>query len=402
VIAEVLRLLRTDYVRDTAGMRCAAALELEAAAGAFLSGDGPVAFAGGITARLRSCASDQHLEVVAPAQAPPAAAAATPLPERDWVESLRLRNFDVPQARKLAGNVGYLELTSFPPPEVAGETVAGAMAFLANTDALIVDLRRNSGGAGAMVAYLSTWFFADQTALTETYRRADGRVTRDLTLPWVPGRRRLTSPLYVLTSRATFSAAEAFAFGLQQVGRAVVVGERTRGGANAGRYRDATNGYRVFIPMATARSPVNGKSWDGGGVVPDLPAPADSALGVAHAGVLRKLLATPRADSVHQRELRWALEGVEAVRQGATVSEAGCRTIAGRYDGAREIACRAGRLWYSRDSGPERPLIALGGSRFLLEGIDGALLRFDASPERGAVHVFDADGTEDVFLRKSP
>jgi hypothetical protein len=100
VIAEVLRLLRTDYVRDTAGMRCAAALEREAAAGAFLSGDGPETLAGGITAPLRSCASDQHLEVVAPAPAAPAAAAATALPERDWVESLRLRNFDVTAGAK--------------------------------------------------------------------------------------------------------------------------------------------------------------------------------------------------------------------------------------------------------------------------------------------------------------
>ena len=48
---------------------------------------------------------------------------------------------------RLPGNVGYLELTGFMSPEAAAGPAAAAMNFLANTDALIIDLRKNGGGS---------------------------------------------------------------------------------------------------------------------------------------------------------------------------------------------------------------------------------------------------------------
>jgi retinol-binding protein 3 len=399
----IARLLRTEYVYDTTGIRCAA--ELGAARPGFRAPAAAAEFAAAMTLRLRRCAGDEHLEVVAAAPAappPPAPAprAASPAAEPEWLPPLRARNFDVPEVRRLAGNVGYLELTSFPPPEVAGATVAAAMAVLAHTDAMIVDLRRNSGGTGDMVRFLATWFFDAPTAITATYRRADGRVTEDRTLPYVPGPRRPSVPLYLLTSRGTFSAAEAFAFGLQQLGRATVVGERTRGGANAGRYRTVGYGLRVFIPMANARSPATGKSWERVGVAPDLAAPADSALERAHAAALRRLAGAAGADSARARMLRWVLEGVLA---GTRLQDAAaCAALAGRYEGAREVRCAGGRLRYARGGQPERGLIALGGGDYLLEGVDDVRLRFERAGDGTTVlRVLDADGTEVRALRLS-
>lgn len=390
----IARLLRTEYVYDTTGMRCAA--ELRAALPGFRAPAAAAEYAAAMTRRLRSCAGDEHLEVVVAAPAPPPAPTppAGPAPaEPEWLPALRARNFDVPQARRLAGNVGYLELTSFPPPEVAGPTVAAAMALLAHTDAMIVDLRRNSGGSGDMVRFLATWFFDAPTAITATWRRADGRVTEDRTLPYVPSPRRASVPLYVLTSRGTFSAAEAFAFGLQQLGRATVVGERTRGDANAGRYRAVGYGLRVFIPMANARSPATGKSWERVGVAPDLAAPADSALERAHAEALRRLAGAAGADSARARMLRWVVEGVLA---GTRYEDAGaCAALAGRYEGARVVRCAGGRLRYSRGGNPERGLVALGGGDYLLEGTDDVRLRFERAGDGTIVlRVLDADGTE--------
>ena len=40
------------------------------------------------------------------------------------------------------------------PPELGGETASAAMTFVANTEARIVDLRRNRGGEPAMIAYV--------------------------------------------------------------------------------------------------------------------------------------------------------------------------------------------------------------------------------------------------------
>jgi hypothetical protein len=270
------------------------------------------------------------------------------------------------------------------------------MALLAHTDAMLIDLRHNSGGTGDMVRFLASWFFDQPTTITSTWRRADSRLTEDRTLPYIPGERRPAVPLFVLTSDATFSAAEAFAFGLQQLGRAVVVGERTRGGANAGRYRSVGFGLRVFIPVANARSPVNGKSWDRVGVLPDVPAPADSALVVAHAAALRRLVELAGADETRTRVLTWALDGTQSRGQGI---EAGtCPALAGRYEGGRTVTCDGGRLRYARNSGPARPLLPLGSGDFLVEGVDDVRLRFARRPGV-MLHVIFADGTEEVAGR---
>ncbi|MBA2269510.1 MAG: hypothetical protein H0W20_02805, partial [Chthoniobacterales bacterium] len=64
--------------------------------------------------------------------------------------------------KKLQGNIGYIDLRGFLPPRVAGEKAASAMNSLADTDALIFDLRKNGGGSGDMVALLIS-YLVDET-----------------------------------------------------------------------------------------------------------------------------------------------------------------------------------------------------------------------------------------------
>ena len=111
----------------------------------------------------------------------------------------------------------------------------------------------------------------------------------DYTLAYIPGKRLADVELLFVTSAKTHSAAEALAFRLQQLKRAVVVGERTKGGANAGRFRIVNERFRVFVPVAHASS-ATGKSWDRVGIQPDIPSAEDDALRVAHAEALRRIL----------------------------------------------------------------------------------------------------------------
>ncbi|HSL71581.1 MAG TPA: S41 family peptidase [Longimicrobiales bacterium] len=389
----IARLLRTEYVYDVTGIRCASEMEALKRARDYQNARNQTDFASSTTRSLRNCANDEHLEVVA---APPAAAAPAPTPpvgEPPWLVALRARNFDLPRAERLAGNIGYIELNSFPPPEVAGETVAAAMSLLAHTDAMIIDLRQNGGGTGDMVRFLATWFFEQPTTITRTWRRAENRITDDRTLPYVPGQRRPKVPLYILTSSATFSAAEAFAFGFQQLGRATIVGERTRGGANAGRYRSIGYGLRVFIPMANARSPVSENSWERVGVAPDVTTAADSALAVAHAIALRRLIAEAGGNPTRVRALTWLLEAVASTGRKAGIDPVRCAEWAGSYEGGRELRCRAGTLRFARADGPERMLIPVGNDEFHMEGIEDARLRFDGRGQRVMLRILDADGS---------
>jgi hypothetical protein len=204
----------------------------------------------------------------------------------------------VARAERLEGNVGYLDLRPLLfPPVVAGEAVAAAMTLIAPAEVLLLDLRRCLGGSPDMVAMVCSYLFGDEPVhLIDIIDRpaADGTaaVRQSWTMPFTPGRRfGPDKPVFVLTSGTTFSGAEELSYDLQQLGRATVVGERTRGGAHPVERFPIRPHLQATIPIARAHSPVSGGNWEGTGVLPDVQVPAGEALGVAYQRALGHVLA---------------------------------------------------------------------------------------------------------------
>jgi C-terminal processing protease CtpA/Prc len=112
-----------------------------------------------------------------------------------------------------------------------------------------------------------------------SFRDRAGGVSQSWSQAYVPGGVwSLDKPVFVLTSDKTFSAAEEFAFNLQQHKRGRVVGVRSKGGANPGVIHSIDNHYRMFVPNEVAVGPVTGGNWEGQGVVPDVEVAPDAAL----------------------------------------------------------------------------------------------------------------------------
>jgi C-terminal processing protease CtpA/Prc len=65
------------------------------------------------------------------------------------------------EVKILPGNIGYLRLDSFSYDTGAQDAAVGAMSFLSNADAIIVDLRRNGGGSPEMVQFLCSYFLGN-------------------------------------------------------------------------------------------------------------------------------------------------------------------------------------------------------------------------------------------------
>jgi C-terminal processing protease CtpA/Prc len=89
---------------------------------------------------------------------------------------------------------------------MAADVAAAAMTLLAQSDALIIDLRRNGGGSdpGLIASYL---FDNKPRPLSGSYDRPSDTLTPSTTLAKVPGRRfGPVKPVFVLTSKRTFSA----------------------------------------------------------------------------------------------------------------------------------------------------------------------------------------------------
>jgi C-terminal processing protease CtpA/Prc len=247
-----------------------------------------------LTSDLQEVSHDKHLRVRYSHEViPENGGRQEPTPQevekfRSFLSSI---NFGFEKVERLKGNVGYLDLRGFAPAEFSAETIVAAMNFLANTDALIIDLRRNGGGDPATVALLSSYLFGPEPVhLNDLYWREDDSTRQWWTLPFVPGQRYAGKDVYVLTSKRTFSAAEEFTYNLKNLKRATIIGETTGGGAHPGGTRRISEHFHVFVPTGRAINPISKTNWEGTGVKPDVEVTAEQALKTAHLSALKKLL----------------------------------------------------------------------------------------------------------------
>ncbi|MCT4624923.1 MAG: S41 family peptidase [Schleiferiaceae bacterium] len=174
------------------------------------------------------------------------------------------------ETKVIKGNVGYIKLGGFAPFYMYQDYTDAYMKLIANTDAVIVDLTANGGGDPNMVQYLCSFFFDDKRHLNSLYFR-EGDITEEFwTLEEVNGKKMPNVPLFVMTSKRTFSGAEEFSYNMQTQKRATLVGQTTGGGANPGGTMMINPNLSVFIPGGTAINPITKTNWEGVGVKPEI------------------------------------------------------------------------------------------------------------------------------------
>ena len=272
------QLLESRYVYADRGKKLARQLRRERNASWVVAGSG-VDFAAALTRKLRDASGDGHFKVDFREQAEAAADESTFGAAEFEKFYGKAVNHGFEQVRRLDGNIGYLDLRVFAPPSMGADLAVAAMTLLAETSALIVDLRHNGGGDGAMALLLAAYLLDGPTQMSGVYDRPSDTLTPASTPAWVPGRRfGAAKPVYVLISRRTFSAAEAFAYDLQALKRVTIVGEPSGGGAHPFEYRKLSEHFMLSLPEARSVNPITGKDWEGVGVIPDVRVDAERAL----------------------------------------------------------------------------------------------------------------------------
>jgi Peptidase family S41/N-terminal domain of Peptidase_S41 in eukaryotic IRBP len=275
VVEAAAKMLRERYVFPDVADQAARAIESALRAGDYRGLDQPGTFAQRLTEDLRAVARDKHLRVTAPGT--PAATSPPPAPVR--------AEGGVARADILDDNIGYIEVVGFPAPAAFNNPVDRAMAALQKTRALIVDVRRNGGGSPVSVSRLVSYFlrsgervhintFINRNPGTETFRSQD---FWSETTPFSYAGK----PVFVLTSLRTFSGGEEFAYDMQVMKLARIVGETTGGGANPGGTVRLAAGLTMFVPGGRAKNPITGTNWEGVGVTPDIALPSENALKAA-------------------------------------------------------------------------------------------------------------------------
>src|SRR5262245_6103086 len=291
-IALLLDLLPTWYVDPAIAQTVTDTIRQRSIAGAYSTITSSVAFCASLTTELQALSQDKHLFLLfSPephplGELPPASAA----DRADVYATQAIRNFGIQSIQRLAGNIGYLDLRAFVEPDYVGDLFAAATALVANTDALILDFRQHHGGYAATVALFASYFFRDSVELSSVYWRAEDRLRQWHTLSYVPGPRYDHQVVYILIGPETFSAAQAFTYDLQHHKRAIIIGERSGGGAHLPKGFYLTPHISVAIPAGRAINPLTKANWEGAGVEPDIAVPQEQALVVGHREALRHII----------------------------------------------------------------------------------------------------------------
>ena len=273
--------LKQFYVDEEVAARMIEALRKREAAGSYSDVKDGNVFATRLTSDLRAVSHDKHLGVSFSPFKMPAPRAPTAEDRERMRQQLERRNCDFDKVEMLPDDIGYVKFDAFMRPAICAPTVEAAMGFIAHADAIIFDLRDNGGGDPSMVAFIASYLFDQPTHLNDLYDRSKDSTTQFWTLPYITGARLPTQPVYVLTSKRTFSGAEEFCYDLQSLKRAVIVGETTGGGAHLVGPHVVADYFNVGVPFAKAINPITHTDWEGSGIQPDVSVSEADALDTA-------------------------------------------------------------------------------------------------------------------------
>ncbi len=310
-----------------------------------------------------------------------------------------LRNMGYEELRILPGNIRYVNLTGFMWRKDGARIVADSARFLSEGDAVIVDLRQNGGGSAQAVQNLVSYFLPpDNRALMYFHKGANGAAKPTRVLTRLAAPRMVGKPLYVLISGSTGSAAEEFAYHVEQFHLGTLVGHATAGAANNDTLYPVGDGFIVSVSTDRPEHPVSHTNWEGTGVPPDVAVADDQALAQAQLLALKALAARPgaKADAYD-----WAIAGLEAHMHPVTVDPATQASYAGIY-GDRTIRLQDGKLIFQRAGRDPTTLSPL--SPDLFEFGNSAHVRLRFRREAGRVTGFDmiTDDGQTIAVPRSP
>jgi len=385
VVDTLAKALKENYVFLDTAIKMGNYIEKRLKDGAYTTINDPNDFAQALNTDVHAVYNDMHLSInFDPGfkmEAQDTSAADAKKREQDNMKFEAQQNYAFKKVEILTANIGYLRFDGFfTPGNYAKETVNSAFAFLKNVNALIIDLRYNGGGDPGMVNFICSHVLKGGTHINDMYERRTNKTSKSVTDSLDNPASFYTMPIYILTSRRTFSGAEEFSYDLQNQHRATIVGETTGGGAHPVSGEDISNGFVGNIPYARAINPVTHTNWEAVGVKPDVHIAADSAQNTAILMCFDYKI-NNSTDADEAKAFKWKRDMLSATIHPAQVDTALLKTYAGSFSGDRNIVFKNGALYYSRGSNPVQKLIPMTQTMFRAEDYDFVKIEFIANDQ---------------------
>lgn len=218
----------------------------------------------------------------------------------DWnLWYAKKENFGFEKVAILGGNIGYIKLNFWQPLDWVKATIDATMRFVANSDALIIDLTENQGGYSPTDSYLASYFFDEAPTLwMSNYERLSEKTESDSTFQVIGGERYLNKSVFILISENTFSLAEKFAYGLKHFNKAVIIGQISAGAAHAIDFLEVNDNYLIQLPISHNIHPVTKTDWERTGVVPNIITNNGEALKIAHLKALNEQIESLKKQTI--------------------------------------------------------------------------------------------------------
>ena len=280
-IQSIARQIAANYIYPEKGGQIASHIQTANFKGAFNKANTWKEFDELVTQELRAFSQDNHLYV----RNDPDAVKEINNPGKSGDEQghVSAGSYSKPpmiqEAKVLPDNVGYIKIATIDINKKTLGSLYDAMKKMQGTKALIIDLRDNGGGGSEVGAVLESYFLPEATP-TLQFTTRDGNFTVDSTVTWLK-EKKYDNPVFVLINNKTASAAEAFAFVMQQNKRAKIVGERSAGAAYMNSWYAIDDENFVSVSTAAPSIPGKGISWELSGVQPDIRVKKGDALDVA-------------------------------------------------------------------------------------------------------------------------
>lgn len=168
------------------------------------------------------------------------------------------------ESRLLPGNVGYFRFSMFMDLVHVAPAFNQAIQEYSQARGMIIDLRGNPGGIGAMAMGMAGWFIPEKGHILGTMHSRNG----DLKFAVTPRFPSYGGPLAILIDDMSASTSEILAGGLQDLGRARVFGSRSAGAALPSYIEKLPNGDGFQYAVANYVSS-SGAVLEGQGITPD-------------------------------------------------------------------------------------------------------------------------------------
>ncbi len=361
--------LISNYVFPDTAARMVLQIRKIHAAGGYHQITDLAGFARQLTTDLRAVYGDKHLNVVYQLSlqkgAPYSSYVAEAAKKMKMAEQARQQNYGLSKTEILSGNIGYLALNGFfELSEPSKRAVDGAFDFLINTNALIIDLRLNGGGQADMVKYISNLFFKEPTHINGFYIKRTNELFQTWTEPRPESDIWFAKPIYIIVSGYTASAAEEFAYDMQSLHRAMIIGEVTAGAAHPVQIIDIGNGFSAYIPFARPINPVTKTNWEACGIKPDVVVNANFALDTAIGIFLKQQINS--TDTLIVNNARWMYLIYKAKLDPYKMKADGLKRFIGKY-GTNKISIIKGHLVYKTVDGYTTGISPMSETTFTLD-----------------------------------